>query len=73
MDGRVQIPAITWIKENYKIDYVDMITTPGSDKLLSENKDVHEIKSIKKKVEFPEFSYITIWKYQTKQSILWLP
>ena len=39
-----------FIKDNYDIDYVDMITAPGPDKVLSECEDVHEIESIKNKV-----------------------
>ena len=35
IDGRVQIPVITWITENYEVDYVDMITEAGIDGLLA--------------------------------------
>ena len=38
IDGRTQLPAISWIKENYSLDYVDNITEPGPDKLISEGK-----------------------------------
>ncbi|HIH69534.1 MAG TPA: hypothetical protein HA299_02765 [Methermicoccus shengliensis] len=34
MDGRVQLPVIHWIKENYAVDYVDMITEAGMDGVL---------------------------------------
>jgi len=45
MDGRVQLPVIHWIKENYGVDYVDMITEAGMDgALASENyKDMHSL------------------------------
>jgi carbonic anhydrase len=36
MDGRVQLPVINWLKENLAVDYVDMITEPGPDKMLAE-------------------------------------
>lgn len=36
MDGRVQLPVIDWMKQNLSVDYVDMITEPGPDKLLAE-------------------------------------
>jgi hypothetical protein len=36
MDGRVQLPVINWLRENLSIDYVDMITEPGPDKILAE-------------------------------------
>ncbi len=38
IDGRTQLPAIIWIKEKYSLDYVDNITEPGPDKLVSEGK-----------------------------------
>jgi hypothetical protein len=39
MDGRVQIPAIEYLKEKYEADYVDSITEPGPIRYLSENTD----------------------------------
>lgn len=51
MDGRVQMPVIQWLKENYQIDYVDMVTEPGPDKILAENKEKTVVESIKKRVE----------------------
>jgi len=36
MDGRVQLPVINWLMENLSVDYVDMITEPGPDKILAE-------------------------------------
>ncbi len=38
IDGRTQLPTIRWIKEKYSLDYVDNITEPGPDKLISEGK-----------------------------------
>ena len=35
MDGRVQIPVIEWMKQKYNVQFVDMITEPGPDKILS--------------------------------------
>lgn len=37
MDGRVQDAVKNYIKENYKVDYVDMVTEPGPNKILAEN------------------------------------
>ena len=34
MDGRVQLPVINWMKEQFHLDYVDMITEPGADKAV---------------------------------------
>ena len=52
IDGRVQLPVAEFIKDNYGIDYVDMITVPGPDKVLSECKDIYEIESIKNNTLF---------------------
>ncbi len=45
MDGRIQIPLINWIKENFSVDYVDTITEPGIDKLVADNTDLESIKT----------------------------
>ncbi len=39
MDGRAQLPVIEYLKSNFKVDYVDMITMPGVNKILTEQKD----------------------------------
>ena len=36
IDGRTQIPVTNWLKQNFKVDYVDLITEPGMDKVLSQ-------------------------------------
>ena len=38
IDGRTQIPVIKWMKENFDVDYVDLITEPGMDKVLSQDQ-----------------------------------
>lgn len=48
MDGRIQIPIINWIKENYSVDFVDTVTEPGVDKIIADDQD---LSSIKKKVD----------------------
>jgi hypothetical protein len=45
MDGRIQIPLINWIKENFSVDYVDTITEPGVDKQVADNTDLESIKT----------------------------
>ena len=48
MDGRVQLPVLTWIKKKYPVDFVDVITEAGMDRVLSEQEDICEIlRSIK--------------------------
>ena len=34
IDGRVQLPMISWIKDRYSVDFVDTITAPGIDKVI---------------------------------------
>ncbi len=51
MDGRVQIPVIEYIKNRYQVNYVDMITIPGPNKVLAESKDKSTLESIKRRVE----------------------
>lgn len=38
IDGRTQIPIIKWLKKNFGVDYVDLITEPGMDKVLSQDE-----------------------------------
>ncbi len=47
MDGRVQKPVTEWIRSEYTVDYVDMVTKPGIDKVLSEGsvQDIEELKN----------------------------
>ena len=48
MDGRVQLPVLTWIKANYPVDFVDVITEAGMDGVLAKQEDISEIlRSIK--------------------------
>jgi carbonic anhydrase len=35
IDGRVQMPVLDWMKAHFGCDYVDVITEPGMDKVLS--------------------------------------
>jgi len=49
IDGRTQLPASNWIKKNYSLDYVDAITEPGPDKLVSEQK-IEKIELLKSKI-----------------------
>ncbi len=51
MDGRVQLPVIEFLMEEYNAQYVDMITEPGPNKVLAECQDSDIIDSIKRRVE----------------------
>ena len=50
MDGRVQKPVAEYMRQIFGVDYVDMITEAGPNKLLSESKDLNIIELLKKKV-----------------------
>ncbi len=50
MDGRTHLPVIEYLKSKYNIDYVDLITEPGPNKILAEGADSARIKSILEKV-----------------------
>ncbi len=43
MDGRVQLPVLQWIKANYPVDFVDVITEAGMDGVLSNQADISEV------------------------------
>jgi len=43
MDGRVQLPVLHWIKENYHVDFVDVVTEAGMDNVLANQQDIHEV------------------------------
>jgi len=51
MDGRVQDAVKDYIKQNYGVDYVDMVTEPGPNKILCESADSAIVENIKKRVE----------------------
>ncbi len=50
IDGRTQIPLLGWLKQETKIAYVDLITEPGINGLLSKN-DAYQIKSVLKRID----------------------
>ena len=51
IDGRVQIPVIDWLRRQCGVDYVDMITEPGPERLLAEAKDLTACASIRRRLE----------------------
>ena len=50
MDGRIQIPVIEYMKNTFGAAYVDVITEPGPNKILSDNTDASMIGSIRRRV-----------------------
>ncbi len=51
MDGRVQEPISKYIKEKFKVDYIDTITEPGPNKILAENSPSAKIESIRQRID----------------------
>lgn len=51
MDGRVQDAVKDYMKKNYDVDYVDMVTEPGPNKILADDTAEEIVENIKKRVE----------------------
>lgn len=51
MDGRIQDAVKNHMQKKYGVDYIDMITEPGPDKILAENTNAPIVENIKKRVE----------------------
>ena len=46
MDGRVQMPVITYLLQRFRTDCVDSITEPGPNRILAERDDPVAVQSI---------------------------
>ncbi|MDZ7832835.1 MAG: carbonic anhydrase [Desulfobacterales bacterium] len=46
MDGRVQVPVISYLQDRFKADYVDSITEPGPNRVLAEDQNSAQVQSI---------------------------
>jgi len=51
IDGRAQKPVIEYMQRSFGVDYVDMITEPGPNKILSQTKDKDVVESLRGKVK----------------------
>lgn len=60
MDGRIQDAVKNYIKENYHVMYVDMVTEAGPNKVLAENMNTLIIDNIEKRVN------VSVQKHGTK-------
>lgn len=43
IDGRVQSPILDWIRKQYNIDFVDVITAAGMNRVLASQDNIDEI------------------------------
>lgn len=50
MDGRVQDAVKNYMQENYGVDYIDVVTEPGPNKILAEKTNAVIIQNIEKRV-----------------------
>jgi hypothetical protein len=46
MDGRVQLPVISYLKKRFEAVYIDVVTEPGPIKILADENDLQTIESI---------------------------
>ena len=51
MDGRTQLPVIDYVRRRFAVDYVDSITEPGPNGVLSQTVHEATIDSIRRRVE----------------------
>lgn len=51
MDGRVQDAVKNYMQKTYGVDYVDMVTEPGPNKILADVSDKAIIENIKKRIK----------------------
>ncbi len=46
MDGRIQLPVITYLQKRFNTKYVDSITEPGPNLILAKQTDSYLVESI---------------------------
>lgn len=51
MDGRVQLPVIRYLQERFGVEYVDTVTEPGPNLILSDQADAAAIQSILRRLQ----------------------
>lgn len=51
MDGRTQLPAIDYLRREYKIEYVDSITEPGPNGILAGQENQSLVDSILQRID----------------------
>ncbi|OVE76714.1 hypothetical protein BVX98_05200 [bacterium F11] len=51
MDGRVQLPVIRYLQKRFQVDYVDSVTEPGPNLIVSEQKPEGSLRSIENRLK----------------------
>ena len=59
MDGRVQLPVISYLKGKFGVLYVDVVSEPGPIRFLAEAPESQEVKSIFRRID------ISVGKHQS--------
>ena len=50
MDGRVQLPVISYLQERFNVEHVDSITEPGPNLILAKRTDEDLVQSIFRRI-----------------------
>ena len=50
IDGRVQVPVISYLKKRFNVEYVDIISEPGPNLILGELTNYNAMESIFEKI-----------------------
>lgn len=51
MDGRVQLPVISYLQERFTVEHVDSITEPGPNLILAKRTDEDLVRSILRRID----------------------
>ena len=51
VDGRVQVPVIRYLQDRFDVDYVDVVSEPGPNRVLAEGHDTIALASIERGVK----------------------
>lgn len=57
MDGRVQLPVISYLKKRFSAEYVDAITEAGPNRILAEEAPYGNLESIYKRLDISVFKH----------------
>lgn len=51
MDGRVQLPVISYLKKRFNTQYIDVVTEPGPVAYLADQADSAKVNSITQRID----------------------
>lgn len=60
MDGRVQLPVIKYMQSRFNVKYVDSVTEPGPDLILSEGVDKDVIESMLRRINISVEKHLSV-------------